>query len=342
MKKLSATSLCLCFLIAVSFLFFYFRNPTSNTKMDSYDSRFTFISPIANEGYWGSAAYGMMQEDAIQNTNTKFIGLTQYTADQMEEAISSAVYSGTNGIISVGNPNPSIVSALHVVSAAQIPVVLIDTDSSDIERICYIGTNNYEAGRLAGKDMTSSFSSPLHVAVILSSAESNSQSERLRGFQDELSLHQNCSVETIIEANSSLLFLHEVLPRILKENSKINAIFCAEGYSSSIVGKILSSMGEEYDKIKVVAFDKMEDTLRYVKSGRYFSTIVQQSDLMGRLAVKILSDYQKGILPKQDIIYTDSFSIRQDNFDTVKKYESEGVIWHLFNGNILQTPLNEN
>ncbi len=342
MKKLSATSLCLCFLIAVSFLFFYFRNPTSNTKMDSYDSRFTFISPIANEGYWGSAAYGMMQEDAIQNTNTKFIGLTQYTADQMEEAISSAVYSGANGIISVGNPNPSIVSALHVASAAQIPVVLIDTDSSDIERICYIGTNNYEAGRLAGKDMTSSFSSPLHVAVILSSAESNSQSERLRGFQDELSLHQNCSVETIIEANSSLLFLHEVLPRILKENSKINAIFCAEGYSSSIVGKILSSMGEEYDKIKVVAFDKMEDTLRYVKSGRYFSTIVQQSDLMGRLAVKILSDYQKGILPKQDIIYTDSFSIRQDNFDTVKKYESEGVIWHLFNGNILQTPLNEN
>lgn len=342
MKKLSVISFCLCFLIAVSFLFLYFRNPSIYTEVDSYDSCFTFISPIANKGYWGSAAYGMMKEDSIQNTNTKFIGLPQYAAGQMEKAIRSTVYSGTNGIISVGNHSPGIVSALQTASDAQIPIVLIDTDSSDIERICYIGTNNYEAGRLAGKDMSSSVSSPLHVAVILSSAESNNQSERLRGFQDELSLHPDCSVETVIEANSSLLLLHEVLPRILKENPKINAIFCAEGYSSSMVGKILSSMGEKYDTIKIVAFDKMEDTLRYVKSGRYFSTIVQQSDLMGHLAVKILSDYQKGILPKQDIIYTDSFSIRQDNFDTIKKYESEGVIWHLFNGNILQTALNKN
>ena len=132
-----------------------------------------------------------------------------------------------------------------------------------------------------------------------------------------------------------------MVPRTLKENPKINAIFCAEGYSSSVVGRILSSMGPDYDHIRVVAFDKMEDTLHYVESGQYFSTIVQQSDVMGELAVSILNDYQNGVLPKEDIIYTDSYSIRKDNFDTIQKYESEGVTWHIYSGNILPTPQKE-
>ncbi len=342
MKKLSAVSFCLCFLSAVFFLSLYFFNqPQDQNFVSSYNNRFTFISPIANEGYWGSAAYGMKKADQLQNSNTKFIGLTLYAAKGMGEAITSAVHSRTNGIITVGSHDSEVIASLKTASDAQIPIVLIDTDSSEIDRICYIGTDNYEAGRLAGKDMTSSVSDPLFIAVILSSASMENQSERLRGFQEEIALHPNCAIETVLEANSSLLLLNEMVPRTLKENPKINAIFCAEGYSSSVVGRILSSMGPDYDHIRVVAFDKMEDTLHYVESGQYFSTIVQQSDVMGELAVSILNDYQNGVLPKEDIIYTDSYSIRKDNFDTIQKYESEGVTWHIYSGNILPTPQKE-
>lgn len=344
MKKLSIISFFLCIITAIFFLFFTLKSYLAyQTPFEaSYARRFTFVSPIANEGYWGSAAYGMKKEDLLAHTNTKFIGLTQYTEQDMASAIISCIHSDIDGLITIGSHQEQIIDALNSASASQIPIVLIDTDSSEIDRICYIGTDNYKAGQLAGKDMTASISTPLHVAVILSSASSDNQSERLRGFEEELLLHPDCSVEIVLEANSSLLLLNETLPRILKENPKINAIFCAEGYSSSIVGTILSSMGSAYDEIRVVAFDKMEDTLHYVESGRYFSTIVQQSDVMGQLAVKILNDYQNGILPEQDTIYTDSFSIRQDNFDTIQKYESEGVTWHIYNGNILQTPQKEN
>lgn len=101
-----------------------------------------------------------------------------------------------------------------------------------------------------------------------------------------------------------------------------------------MVGRILTSMGNEYDDIRVVAFDKMEDTLNYVETGRYFSTIVQQSDRMGELAVKVLEDYLNGVSPEKDIIYTDSLSIRRENLMDVERYESEGVIWHSYTGNL--------
>lgn len=336
-KKMMMASFSLCFLISILFIFCYLHIGETNTPSYLSDDTklFTFICPKANSGYWSNAAYGMKKQDQLQNTNTKFIGPTQYTEEEMSAAIYSAVNSDTNGIITVGSRTDSkVVSALKAAANKNIPVILIDTDSDKIDRLCYIGTNNYEAGRLAGKDITASISTPLHVAVILVSLDSSNQAERLRGFKDELSNYSGCEIATVIEANSSFMYLNEILPRTLEENPDINAIFCAEEYSSTIVGRILDSMGSKYNDVRVVAFDKMTDTLDYVKSGRYYSTIVQQSDRMGELAVKLLNDYQNGVLPQKDIIYTESLSIRKDNLDEVKKYESEGIIWHSYNKNI--------
>lgn len=345
MKKLMRLCFSLCLICTGPFVFFNIRLNHQNTPSQLSDSagRFTFICPKVNEGYWTSAAYGMKQQDEQQNTNTKFVGPAQYSAEEMRTAILSAVSSDSDGIITVGSRKDSeVIDALETADEAGIPVVLIDTDCDEINRICYIGTNNYEAGRLAGQDMTDSFSGSLHAAVILVSSSSQNQAERLRGFTDELALHPDCQVETVLEANSNFLYLNEVLPQTLEEHPDINAIFCAEEYSSTIVGQILSSMGTKYDNIRVVAFDKMDETLNYVASGQYYSTIVQQSDRMGELAVKLLCDYKKGIFPEKDIIYTDILSIRRENLRESKKYESEGVVWHSYSGSILSNPQQEN
>ena len=101
-------------------------------------------------------------------------------------------------------------------------------------------------------------------------------------------------------------------------------------------------MGPEYDDIQVVVFGKTEEILNHVASGRYYSTIIQESDQMGNLAVEALRQYQDGIAPEQDTIYIDSISITRENLEGVNIYESEGVIWHLYNGNLLPTPQREN
>lgn len=330
-------SFCICILIIIFFTVFYFYIEKDKKNISVYENtgRFTFICPKANEGYWSSAAYGMKKQDQLQNTNTKFIGSNQYSAEEMSAAIHSAVNSEADGIITVGSRSDEIViSALKKATNQQIPVILIDTDSDEIDRLCYIGTNNYEAGQLAAEDMAASTSEPLRVAVILVSLDSKNQAERLRGFEERLSQDPEDRVEIVLETDSNFLYLNEILPLTLKENPDINAVFCAEEYSSTIVGQILSAMGTKYDPIRVVAFDKMDATLHYVESGRYYSTIVQQSEQMGELAVKLLGDYQKGIFPSEDIIYTDSLSIRKENINDVKRYESEGVVWHSYRKNI--------
>ena len=66
--------------------------------------RFTFVCPKVNDGYWSSVAYGMMRQDQIQGTNTKFVGPTQYTAEEVCMAVNAAVNSNVDGIITAGKP----------------------------------------------------------------------------------------------------------------------------------------------------------------------------------------------------------------------------------------------
>ena len=82
--------------------------------------------------------------------------------------------------------------------------------------------------------------------------------------------------------------------------------------------------------IKLAAFD-IDGTLFDERRGEFPAS-----------AVEALRQYQDGIAPEQDTIYIDSISITRENLEGVNIYESEGVIWHLYNGNLLPTPQREN
>jgi len=336
---------CLIVLFSAFFWIFFcivLQFDSQKPAEPSYHYRFTFISPFANAGYWGSAAHGMTEADETYQTNTKFVGFLQSDAASMSQAILSEIRSCPDGLITAGDRDPRVVNALKEAQNAGIPIVLIDNDNHDINRLCYIGADNYEMGRLAGKNMAAGISGPLYAAVIVGNASVENQKLRLQGFEEELALHPDCHMETVLEANYSLLTVREMLPRLLEENPRINAIFCAEGYSSIITGEILNNMGPEYDHMRVVVSGNTEEILNHVASGRYYSTIIQKSDSMGALAVEVLKNYQEGLLPEDDVIYIENISITKENLHGVGAYESEGVTWHLYNGNLLQTPQSEN
>lgn len=342
MKKVFNGLIILFFVFFWLLFFVVLRIDHGETIQEPGEYRFTFISPFANAGYWGSIAHGMKEADEVYHTNTKFVGFMESDPEMMSEAIRSAVCAAPDGIITAGDRDERVVRALKDANDQGIPVVLIDNDSREIDRLCYIGIDDYEAGRLAGKDIAAGAEGPVCAAVIIGSATSENQRERLRGFEEELALHPGCGVETVLEANYSLLAFREMLPELLKANPRINALFCAEGYSSIIAGEILTAMGPEYDDMRVVVFGQTEEILEHVASGRYYSTIIHEPGKMGSLAVETLEQYQRGILPGQDTIYVNCVSVTRENLEGVEEYESEGVIWHLYNGNLLSIPQKEN
>ena len=342
MKKTFNSLILLFFVFFWIFFSMVLQFDKAKPEEFSYDYRFTFISPFANAGYWGNTAYGMLQADKQLHTNTKFTGFLESDAVSMGQAIRSELYARPDGLITAGSSEPAVVNALKEASRARTPVILIDNDNPDTDRLCYIGPNNYEMGRAAGREMTLGISEPLYAAVLIGSSSSENQSQRLKGFEDQLSLHPDCRVEAVMEANYSLLTIREMLPALLKDHPKINAIFCAEGYSSIITGEILSDLGPQYDHLRVIVSGHTAEILDHIASGRYHCTITQDCGVMGQMAVEILKNHKEGVPPKEDTIYLENIIISKENLDTISPYESEGVTWHLYNGNLLLTPQSEN
>ena len=337
MKKPKGLFLALLPLAACALLFLL--PPLQREKEERevpWKRKYTFISPFANNGYWGSAAHGIQRADEKYGCQTKFVSFSDTREDDIAGAICSAVYEDSDGIIAWGEESQAVEEAMETARREHVPIVLIDNDNQEIDRLCYIGTNNYEAGYMAGQRMCEGANGELHIVVILGSKSVGNQEQRLLGFQDALSSYPGCTLDICLEAAYSTLKVKEILPQVLKENPRINAIFCAEGYSSLITGEVLQSMGLPCGKIRVVAFDQSEPILSFIQSGWYYATIMQQCDRMGEEAIRILEEWHEGKLPEEDILYTEALCVTKDNLEQARRYESEGVVWHLFKRNLRQ------
>ena len=305
------------------------------------DRRITFISPFANSGYWGTMAHGIITEGDLLGYDTKCVSFSDGMETDLASALWQAVYSDVSGIILWGEANGEAEEAANYAASHGIPVVLVDNDNERMQRICYIGTDNEEAGRMAGRDMCEGVSEELHILAIVGDEEMENQAHRLQGFSSEVSKYPGCTVDVVVESEYSTLQVKRLLPKAFAANPSLNAVFCAEGYSSAIAGEVLNVMGFQPDQIRVVTFDQSEEILSHVESGRYISTIVQQSDRMGQMAVQVLSSYLEGEALQEDVIYTQCRSIHKENLEEVTRYDSEGVIWHLWGRNIKRIPWGE-
>ena len=331
MKKRTAL-LVMLLLLGALVLFLPFRQRKPDLR--PWTHKYTFISPFANNGYWGNAAHGIAQADEAYGCHTKFVSFSGAEEGEIAGAILAAVYEDCDGIIAWGNKSPVVTAAMEQARQKQIPIVLIDGDNPEVDRLCYIGTNNYEAGRLAGQDLCEGVTAPLHILAFIGSETAENQELRLSGFREALEGFPSCSLDLVVESGYSTLKVKEQLPQILQGHPEINAIFCAEGYSSAITGEVLRSLGPAGERIRVVVFDQSEDILSFIRDGRYHASIVQQSDRMGAEAIRILEEWYQGKAPEQDVLYTEAISVKKENLDQVRRYESEGVIWHLFNRNL--------
>src|SRR5580693_8611846 len=101
--------------------------------------------------YWQSAHAGFARAAAEYGVTEEMRGPEAFTPTIEVDEFRAAVARKPAGIlVSVSDPSlmgPEINKAM----AAGIPVITMDSDAPDSQRLYFIGTNNLEAGRLGGQ-----------------------------------------------------------------------------------------------------------------------------------------------------------------------------------------------
>jgi ribose transport system substrate-binding protein len=239
--------------------------------------------------YWQSAHAGFARAAAEYGVTEDMRGPDTFTpAIEVDEFRAAVARKPAGILVSVADPKlmgPEINKAI----AAGIPVITIDSDAPDSQRLYFIGTNNLEAGRLGGQRVAASLSGKGNVVFFTMPGQPNLE-ERLKGYKDAFANYPGIKIVEVFdmkgESGTAMDKATEYMART--GASKINALICLEASAGKDVAEAFKRTKPQGTII--MAMDVDQATLSLVKDGTIDATISQKPYTMALLGLKALDD----------------------------------------------------
>jgi ribose transport system substrate-binding protein len=213
--------------------------------------------------------------------------------------------------------------------ADKVPLITQDSDlPQGSKRLCYIGTNNVEAGKAAGELVKKVCPEGGKYVIYVGKLDVQNAQERRQGVIEVLSKGADGK-----EGKFNLL--NTMTDDAKSEKCKSNVedtlvkypdVRCLVGLWAYNPPAMLAALKEKPDllgKVAIVGFDENEETLQGIKEGHIYGTIVQQPFEFGRQSIIMLAKIAKGdksMIPKDGILYVPHKVITKDN---VEQFHSE-------------------
>jgi ribose transport system substrate-binding protein len=264
--------------------------------------------------FWSIVESGCNKAALENNVELVFKRPSSGNAAEQKEIIDSLVGQNIKAIsVSVIDPNNQ--SAYLDEVAAKVPLLAVDNDAPKSKRRCYIGTDNYAAGRAAGQLVKEALPDGGVIAVFVGQTEALNARQRCQGVLDELAgappLPDPNNVPALPTTSKQYgkFKLHKIATDqpegepVCKQKATDALIELDKEPNVCFVGlwaynppAILSAVTDQkkIGKVKIVGFDENRTTLRGVEDGSIVGTIVQDPFNFGYESVKVMATIAKG------------------------------------------------
>jgi len=241
------------------------------------------------------------------------------TAAEQQRIVDDLLAKGINGI-AISPVDPANQSPMLNRAAAQALVVTQDSDAPNSNRACYIGTDNVEAGRQAGRLVKEALPQGGKIMVFVGVLDAQNARERYQGLKEVLA-GSNVQIVDVRTDNADRVRAKSNAADTLVNVSDIAGLVGLWSYNGPA---ILSAVKEanKVDKVKIVAFDEEDETLNGIKDGAIYATVVQQPFEFGyqsmALMAKILGGDKSGI-PASKQIFVPTLAIKKADVEEFTK-----------------------
>lgn len=264
--------------------------------------------------FWSIVESGCRKAEKETGVEVVFKKPSSGNAAEQKEIIDGLVTQGVKAIsVSVIDPNNQ--SADIDAVAAKVPFLAVDNDAPQTKRKCYIGTDNYQAGRAAGKLVKEVMPEGGVVALFVGQTEALNARQRCHGVLDELAdakpQADTNKLAALPNAGAALgkYKLHKICTDqpegepACKQKATDALIELAKEPNVCFVGlwaynppAILSAVKDQnkLGKVKIVGFDENPVTLGGIEDGHIAGTIVQDPFNFGYESVKAMAAISKG------------------------------------------------
>ena len=186
-----------------------------------------------------------------------------------------------------------VLPVLERARAAQIPVILVDTDAPWEGKLSFVGTDNHLGGRLAGEHLVKRLNGRGRVALINGIPGVETHESRAAGFREALAAAPGIRIVAEQPANSERALAMSVTENVLTSHPQLDALFATSDQMALGALEAVTARGRA-GKIELVAFDAGKEVLAQIQAGRIGAAVAQRPFEMGRRSVDAAARVLRG------------------------------------------------
>jgi ribose transport system substrate-binding protein len=279
---------------------------------DGATLKLAFVTNNASD-FWKIAAAGVRKYEDEGKVKVDVRMPPTGTVAEQNGILEDLATQGYHGIaVSVIAPDDQVQEVNR--AAAKTNVITHDSDAAKSNRLVYIGTNNFEAGRTLGKEVVRMLPSGGKIAVFVGTFAADNAAQRLKGIEEELK-GKNITIVAKKEDNKDPAKAQDNPNDVIVAYPDVNLLVGLWSYNGPAIASAIESSGKK-GKVKAAVFDEEDGTLDGIEKGVIEVTVVQKPFQFGYLSSKMLHELAtkgEAALPKNDLVDTGVEVIKADN-----------------------------
>ncbi|MBX3576665.1 MAG: sugar ABC transporter substrate-binding protein [Rhizobiaceae bacterium] len=236
---------------------------------------------------------GVERGAAENKVNATFIGPVGSDADAQINELENLM-SKMDGLAVSSVSTDALAPVIDRILEAGIPVVTFNTDNPDSKRLAFAGQDLVQSGVEAGKLMAQVLGGKGKVMIITLDAAAQWSLDREKGAREGLAAAgPDIEIVNTLNTGSDPQKMYSAIENAMLADPSVTGLLSLECCTTPAAGTWVQRNGQ-IDKVKVVGFDLLDQTVDLVQSGEIQATIDQAPEKQGFAAVDMLVKFLAG------------------------------------------------
>lgn len=295
-------------------------NPTGATTPAGGQTMLAFVTNNPSD-YWTICRKGTeAAQKELGNVQVQFVMPADGTAATQKQDIDDLLTKGVKGI-AISPVDPVNETQYLDTVAAKTNLITSDSDAADSKRLCYIGTDNIAAGKMAGGLIKAALPQGGKIVLFVGKSDAQNAKDRISGIRQVLQ-GSNVTILDVRTDDTDHARAKANAADALVKNPDIAGMVGIWSYNTPAIYSAVKDAGKT-GKVQIIGFDQETDTMLGIKAGAISATVVQDPYTFGYQSVKLLSALAKGDksgIPASKLVIVPTKAINKAN---IAAYEAD-------------------
>jgi ribose transport system substrate-binding protein len=243
-------------------------------------------------------------------------------AQKQAEFIEQLAAAGAQAITIACSDASKVTRAIDDAIAKGVVVICFDSDAPDSKRLCYVGTDDYDAGRQVMSELAALLGEREGVVAVLAGNETATNlQKRVRGAVEELEKHPNLGLKKVYYHKETPQDAYAQIESVQKANPDIAGWALIGGWPLMTERQLPWTPGE----VLCVSMDTLPPQLEHLRMGDVQVLLGQQYFYFGEQCVNILVDKVRD--GKDPAVLVDFAPLDKVTKENVDEYEKNWERW---------------